>query len=62
MRVEAPARLFQAGKGLSFPADDGKDCEFEIIFFKRISNQDLVPAHWIKDMGMLAHFTVMDFD
>jgi len=47
--------------------NDGKDYGYEITFFKRIANEDKVPvlfipvpAYWLKDVPMIAHFAVTD--
>ena len=47
--------------------EKGQHFGFELTFFKRLTNEDRapwwlggVPAHWIKDVGMLAHFAVTD--
>lgn len=49
-------------------ADDGAEYGFELTFFKRLTSKDrapawllCVPAHWVKEVGMLAHFAVTDF-
>ncbi|MEN6422867.1 MAG: lipocalin-like domain-containing protein [Smithella sp.] len=48
-------------------AQDGRAFGYELTFFKRITNEDNVPAffipvpaHWLKDVGMLGHFAVTD--
>jgi predicted secreted hydrolase len=48
-------------------ADDGTEYGFELTFFKRLTGEDRapacflrVPAHWIREVGMLSHFAVTD--
>jgi len=48
-------------------SEDGREFGYQLTFFKRITNEDLipdffipVPAYWLKGMGMLGHFTVTD--
>lgn len=48
-------------------AEDGREFGYELTFFKRITNEDKIPglfipipAHWLKDVGMLGHFAVTD--
>lgn len=48
-------------------AEDGREFGYQLTFFKRITNEDVipgffipVPAHWLKGMGMLGHFNVTD--
>jgi predicted secreted hydrolase len=48
-------------------AEDKREFGYELTFFKRITNEDKVPefiipipAHWLKDVGMLGHFAVTD--
>ncbi len=38
---------------------------FELTFFKRITSEDsapflLVPAHWLRDVGLVSHFAITD--
>jgi predicted secreted hydrolase len=40
---------------------------FELTFFKRITSEDsapllLIPAHWLRDVGMVSHFAVTDLN
>lgn len=44
---------------------DGGVFGFELTFFKRITSEDsapllLIPAHWLRDVGMVSHFAVTD--
>jgi predicted secreted hydrolase len=44
---------------------NGEPFGFELTFFKRITNQDTapflsIPAHWLRDVGMVSHFAVTD--
>ncbi len=47
--------------------EDNREFGYELTFFKRITNEDQIPdffipipAHWLKDAGMLGHFAVTD--
>jgi predicted secreted hydrolase len=48
-------------------APDGREFGYELTFFKRLTNEDKlpglfipIPAYWVKDVGMVAHFAVTD--
>ncbi len=46
---------------------DGRDFGFELTFFKRITSEDTalflpIPAHWLRDVGMVSHFAVTDLE
>jgi len=48
-------------------AEDGREFGYELTFFKRITSEDKVPhffipipAHWLKDLGMMGHFVITD--
>ncbi|MBN2224555.1 MAG: hypothetical protein JW765_07775 [Deltaproteobacteria bacterium] len=44
---------------------NGRAFGFELTFFKRITSEDSalflpIPAHWLRDVGMVSHFAVTD--
>ena len=44
---------------------NGATFGFELTFFKRITSEDsapllFIPAHWLRDVGMVSHFAVTD--
>lgn len=48
-------------------SEDHREFGYELTFFKRITNEDKIPdffipipAHWLKDVGMLGHFAITD--
>jgi predicted secreted hydrolase len=45
--------------------EDSRRYGFELTFFKRITNEDRlpilgIPAHWLRDVGMVSHFAISD--
>jgi predicted secreted hydrolase len=46
---------------------NGRAFGFELTFFKRITGEDTalflpIPAHWLRDVGMVSHFAVTDLN